>query len=442
MPVLPPRCARKERAGVPTLRALFAAATVATALASAGEPLTIGYYPAWSVYDRHYLIQQVERSGAAERLDVLAYAFAAIGADDGLTFADPPAELERPYTAADSVDGVADPPDQGRLRGTFNQLRKLKRMHPALRVVLSIGGWNGSARFSDLALDPARRRAFAAACVERAIAGDFAPGLRQPGIFDGLDIDWEYPATAGASAHARSEDAQTFTALLGELRAALDRRGAADGRRYLLTAALPAAPVVYRKLELAAIHPVLDLLMLMAYDFHGSWEDHTGPLAALQPAAGDPLHDQQPCGARALDDYRAAGVPAAKLVLGVPFYGHGWQLVAPGPRGDGMYQAAGGAAALAGGHGVADYRVLARLAGGERHHDLANVSAWSYDSVTRVLWSFDDADTVRAKRAYARAAGLGGVMCWDLGGDDEAGTLIRALAPALPSPSAPSAPAR
>src|SRR5580700_10331137 len=177
----------------------------------AAEPMVIGYFPAWGVYDRHYLIQQVERSGAAERLDLLAYAFAAIGADGRVALADPVADIDQPYPAATSLDGIADPPGAGVLRGSFNQLRKLKLRHPALKLVISIGGWNGSERFSDLANGQDTRRTFAASCIERLIAGDFAPGVRGAGIFDGLDIDWEYPATAGASPHARSEDARNFT---------------------------------------------------------------------------------------------------------------------------------------------------------------------------------------------------------------------------------------
>jgi chitinase len=397
--------------------------------AGAAEPITVGYFPAWGVYDRHYLIQQVERSGAAERLDVLAYAFATIGADDLVALADPVADIEQPYSAATSVDGSADQPGAGVLRGTFNQLRKLKLLHPALRLVISIGGWNGSERFSDLASDLGKRRAFAASCVGRLIAGNFAPGVSQAGIFDGIDIDWEYPATAGASPHARSEDARNFTALLAELRTQLDQRGAAAGRAYLLTAALPATPAVYRRLELGLIQRSLDLLLLMTYDFHGAWDGRTGPLAALHPAAGDPQGDQQPSSERAIADYLAAGVPAAKLVLGVPFYGHGWQGVEPGPHGDGLYQSASGPAKGSTASGSDDYRNLARLGAATLFHDQLSVSAWSYDPVARVLWSFDDAVTVRAKRAFAIDHGLGGVMCWELSGDDDGGTLIRALCP-------------
>jgi chitinase len=268
----PVRSRRALPAAVLALAGLTALPWLGIRTACAGEPITVGYFPAWGVYDRNYLMQQVDRSGAAGRLDVRAYAFAAIGADDLVALADPVAAIEQPYAAAASVDGIADQPGAGVLRGAFNQLRKLTLLHPALKAVISIGGWSGSARFSDMALDPDKRRLFAASCIERLIAGNFAAGIRQAGIFDGIDIDWEYPATAGASAHARAEDAHTFTALLAELRRQLDQRSAADGRAYLLTAALPATPAVSRRLELGSIQRSLDLLLLMTYDYHGAWD--------------------------------------------------------------------------------------------------------------------------------------------------------------------------
>lgn len=397
---------------------------LAAGWSAAGEQHLIGYFPNWGVYQRGYTVKQVELSGAAERLDVLVYAFATIGPDLRAALGDAHADHQQAYDAGASVDGVADG-GPGTLRGSFNQLRKLKLRHPRLKVLLAVGGWNGSERFSDAALTVETRRAFATSCIELAIDGRFAPGLRHPGLFDGIDIDWEFPGAPGASGRFRAEDGANFTALLAELRAQLDRRGAADGRRYLLSAAVPAAPALAAKLELPRIHGALDAIHLMSYDFRGGWDATTGHQAGLHAAPDDPPAARATTVAQAVGLYRAAGVPAAKLILGVPFYGRGWSGVEPGARNDGLGQRASGEAPAA-----RDYRLLKDLPPGFAvFRDPRTRACWSYDAQQRQFWSFDDAETLRAKAAYAAANGLGGVMCWQLGGDDDAGTLIRALRP-------------
>jgi chitinase len=242
-----------------------------------------------------------------------------------------------------------------------------------------------------------------------------------------LDIDWEYPASAGATTHFRPEDTRTYTALLVELRAQLDARGAIDHRHYTLSAALPVSPAVYGRIDLARIHPALDYLHLMAYDIHGGWESSTAPLAALSRSPRDPAGDHQVTIERVVGDYRAAGVPASKLIVGVPFYGRGWAGAAPGAQGDGLYQPASGPAPGSATPGIDDYRMLVTRQGATAFRDAASAAFWTYDPVTHVLWSFDDATAIRVKRQFAIARGLGGVMCWDLSGDDDQGTLIRAL---------------
>jgi chitinase len=175
----------------------------------------------------------------------------------------------------------------------------------------------------------------------------------------------------------------------------------------------------------------------MAYDLHGAWETTTAPAAPLQRSLRDPAGEAQPSGERAITDYLAAGVPAGKLILGVPFYGRGWAGVAPGPQQDGLYQHASGPAPGGGTAGIDDYRTLIVRTGATSFRDAASASFWTYDALHHVLWSFDDATAVRAKRQYAISHHLGGVMCWDLSGDDDSGTLIRALSVDPVRPSGP-----
>jgi chitinase len=100
------------------------------------------------------------------------YAFADIGANLKCASADPFADYNKAVDAAESVDGVADPTAAGTLRGSFNQLRKLKQQFPHLKVLISIGGWTLSTNFSDAAL-PANRAAFVASCIDMYLKGNF-----------------------------------------------------------------------------------------------------------------------------------------------------------------------------------------------------------------------------------------------------------------------------
>src|SRR5262249_3982374 len=135
------------------------------------------------------------------------------------------------------------------LLGNFKQLQLLKAAHPNLQTVISIGGWTGSAKFSDAALTAESRQKFASSCV------DF---IMRDG-FDGIDIDWEYPTGGGDTGNIeRAEDRDNFILLLTELRSQLDAQGKKDGKHYLLTIAAPAGKESYSGLDWTQIYPQLD----------------------------------------------------------------------------------------------------------------------------------------------------------------------------------------
>ncbi|GIV98171.1 MAG: hypothetical protein KatS3mg057_2828 [Herpetosiphonaceae bacterium] len=112
----------------------------------------IGYFAQWGVYQRNYHVKNIHTSGSASKLTHINYAFANISSDLKCAIGDSYADYDRFYDAAASVDGVSDTWDSGALRGSFNQLRKLKQMYPHIKVLISIGGWTWSSKFSDAAL--------------------------------------------------------------------------------------------------------------------------------------------------------------------------------------------------------------------------------------------------------------------------------------------------
>src|SRR3954451_21729334 len=204
----------------------------------------VGYFTQWGIYGRDFQLSKIQNSGAAARLTHLNYAFGTVTADGVCASADPWADWQTPFSAELSVDGVGDVAGQP-IAGNLNQLAELKAKNPNLRVLISLGGWTGSAYFSDAALTDASRKKLVSSCVYLWIKGNL-PGLA-PGvaanIFDGIDLDWEWPGSDGNAGNViRPADKQNFTLLTAEFRAQLDRLGKGNRKHYDLTAFLPAAP--------------------------------------------------------------------------------------------------------------------------------------------------------------------------------------------------------
>ena len=197
-------------------------------------------------------------------------------------------------------------------------LTGLRAANPQLRILVSVGGWTWSKAFSDAALTPASRQRFCESALDYVRRHDL----------DGFDVDWEYPGLPGDKNPHRPEDRENFTALMRELRAHLDRLSAATGgRRYLLTFAAGAFPDYLAHTAMGDVHPFVDYVNLMTYDFRvPGAEPEAGHNANLlaHPSDTNGLSVE-----RAVRDFLAAGVPAGKLVLGVPFYGRAWEVRAP-----------------------------------------------------------------------------------------------------------------
>jgi chitinase len=429
-----------------TAVALGCAALLATTPAATAAPAgdhhrsyrKVGYFTQWGIYARGFFVKNLVSSGAAARLSHVNYAFANVS-EDGRCFeanqageGDAWADYQRPASAAESVDGVADSPDQA-LKGNFNQLRKLKARYPHLKVLLSIGGWTWSTYFSNAALTSASRQAFVASCIDLFIEGNLpqlgsvegGPGSAA-GVFDGIDLDWEWPGSPGEPGNVvRPEDKRNFTLLLAEFRRQLDAHGRRSGRHHQLTAFLPADPAAMDAgYQGDRIFRHLDFATVQGYDFHGTWESTTNHQSAIRVPAGQPVLPDFTA-TRTIDAWVARGAPRSELVLGVPFYGRGWTGVTGG--GDGLFQPAAGAAPGTFEAGYEDYHRLAALpaSGFTVYRDDRAGFAWLFDGNT--FWTFDDPAVMRLKTAFIRRERLGGAMMWSLDGDDANGALVDAI---------------
>lgn len=279
--------------------------------------------------------------------------------------------------------------------GCVKQLYQLKKDNRNLKVMLSIGGWTWSTNFPAAASTEATRTKFAQTSVE--IMKDWG--------FDGIDIDWEYPAS--------DEEAANMVLLLQAVRDELDSYAEqhASGHHFELSIAAPAGPQHFEKLKLAELGKVLDYVNLMAYDYAGSFSNVTGHQANLYPSQDNP--DSTPFSTQvAVDGYIDGGVPAEKIILGMPIYGRAF-VGTDGPGktftgvGDGSWE-----------DGIWDYKELP-LNGTEVQYGEEIGATWTYNSASKTFVSYDTPDMIREKVTYAKGLGLGGSMFWEASADKE-----------------------
>jgi chitinase len=398
----------------------------------------VGYFTQWGIYNQGYTAKTLDTRGTAAQLDQLIYAFGnvrnhrcelgvlkATNPDTG-EGGDAYADYSRTYSASEAVDGKADAWGQP-LRGHWNQLRKLKAKHPKLKVLISLGGWTWSRGFASAAR-PENREAFVASCIDAYIRGnlplfDAAGGQgAAAGVFDGIDIDWEYPAACGLTCGS-AEDRTNFTAVLAEFRRQLD----AVRPGLVLSVAVGAGIDKIRVTDPGQYAAHVDQINVMSYDFHGSWEGRTNFHSALFPSPNDPstgdvalynTHD-------AIQALLDRGVPAAKIHLGMASYGRGWTGVKT--TNNGLYQT-GTAASGSLGTGVESYRVL-KARNAPSYTDAHSMARWTFDGSQ--FWSFDTPASIADKMDYVQVQGLGGAVLWDFTGDDDGGGLMDAVSAGL-----------
>ena len=423
----------RARDGAGNLSGLSNQISVTTNQATGGTNRRVAYFAQWGIYGRNFKVRNVDASGQAAKLTHIHYAFGNVSEQgrcfeaNQLGLGDAWADYQTRFSAADSVDGVADVFNQP-LAGNFNQIKELKAKYPNLKVLMSLGGWTWSKFFSNAAL-PANRAAFVSSCIDLFIKGNLPMIGGEPqggpgsafGVFDGIDLDWEWPGSEGNVGNViRPEDKANFAALIGEFRNQLNAYGASVGRQYLLTAFLPADPAKVDAGIAGSIFANLDYATVQGYDFYGAWQPQTNHQSQLFNPPGNPAPANQRFSVdSAVSKLISIGAPANKLVVGLPAYGRGWTGVAA--TNNGLYQN-GSAAPGTWEAGTEDYDVLKNRAG-TVFRDNANGAIWKYDGST--FWSYDDPQLIQQKGGYVKSRGLGGLMLWSLDGDD--GALVTAM---------------
>ncbi|WP_255298456.1 glycosyl hydrolase family 18 protein [Brevibacillus dissolubilis] len=357
----------------------------------------VGYYPAWATYGRNYNIVDID----ASKLTHINYAFANI-ANGEIVVGDTYADTDKAFPG--------DCWDTGCKRGNFNQLTKLKQQYPHIKTLISVGGWTWSAGFSDAALTDASREKFANSAVNF---------VRTWG-FDGVDLDWEYPVGGGLQ-NGRPEDKQNFTLLLAKIRTKLDAASATDGKKYLLTIASGASANYVANTELGKVKDYVDWINIMTYDFHGGWDTISGHNSPLYFDPADPSTNASTFNVQAgVQGHLNAGVPASKLVMGMPFYGRGW--TGCNTTGNGQYQSCTGVAKPGTWEdGSFDFYDLEanyiNKNGYTRYWNNTAKVPFLYNPTNKTFISYDDVESFGYKTSFLKSKGLAGAMFWEVSGD-------------------------
>ncbi|KIR53514.1 chitinase [Cryptococcus gattii Ru294] len=379
-----------------------ASATSSSSFATStlASTLMLGYYPDWSAY---YLPPE---SVDWDRFDILDFAFAIPNSDGSLYFTDD--------SSTDSLQ---------RLVSTGHAAGK--------RVKLSIGGWTGSAYFSTIVADNSLRATFVSNIYD----------MYEQYNLDGIDIDWEYPGTAGADGNAvSSSDSANFLIFLQELRAALPSEA-------IITTATQVWPFAGSDgnpmSDVSGFAKVLDWILIMNYDVWGS-SSTPGPNAPLSDGCGNSTQPLANAYA-AVSSWTTAGMPANKITLGVPAYGYlqvssASSLIQrrslpllPHKRSKHIKKASGVTVTNESGgttdgqvmwYGLLDQGALT-LSDGEyvgaggftRHWDSCSSTPWLKSSKSGQIITYDDPESMNLKAQFAAQAGLRGCNVFSIDGD-------------------------
>jgi chitinase len=367
----------------------------------------VTYYTSWSVSEtaRNFKPTQVDVSQVTH----INYAFADLCWKKYGTGPTACENKDIPLQSRYVHDGEIVLGDHDNDMKNFESFAAIKQNNPHLKMMVSVGGWSWSKNFSNMAATEETRRVFANSVVKFLRAYDL----------DGLDIDWEYPVEGGETYNSRRpEDKQNFTLMMQTVREALDAAGSEDGKYYLLTIASGQGDNFVVNADFANSVSYLDFINIMTYDYSGSWEllaHHNAPLYADKNHPRDTAPRNNVSGGAT--SHLNGGVPAYKLVLGIPFYGKGWS----GCPASGEYQTCTAISTGSWEAGIFDFSDLesnyVNKKGYVRNWNEASKVAYLYNKENGYFITYNDQTSMIYNASLVKSLDLAGVMSWDISGD-------------------------
>ncbi|KAF8706593.1 glycosyl hydrolase 18 family, partial [Rhizoctonia solani] len=346
-----------------------------------GGKVNIAYFTNWGIYGRKFTPLDIN----IDSLTHIYYAFADTDPETGrASLTDLWADQQITYPGDDNTA------PGNNLYGNLKQLYLLKQKKRSLKTILSFGGWTYS---------QAGHFNFATNATSRATFVKTAIQLLEDNGFDGLDIDWEYPAAG--------EQAEGFVALLKETRAGLDAHAKSKGDTvpYQLNAAVPAGAQNYQNLKVKDMDKYLNYWTLMGYDYSGSWSSVSDYQANVYGGAISGVSTSA-----STEWYLKNGASRNKFAIGMPIYGRGFENT------DGIFKPFNGTGPGTWEAGVYDYKALP-FPNATVYNDMKNISSYSYDPIKKELISYDTPVVAAAKAKWVSKQGLAGAMFWELSAD-------------------------
>ncbi len=412
---------------------LFSGVTL-TAQAKENAPVyrNVMYYGDWSIWggQGNFYPKDIP----ADQITHLNFAFLYFDKDGNLKFTDKDAATGAPV-GMNVTWGAAN-------AGLLNAFQVLRAENPNLKIGISIGGWSKSNEFSRMSANDAARANFVSNVMK----------FIKYNNMDFVDIDWEYPGenqyrepdnvdntNDEGTIYASAEDKANYIKLMLDLRNALDKQGAALGRTYELSCALPApSSKLEDGVDIKRLFKIIDFGNMMTYDMRGAWDPVSGHQTPLYGNPADPYYESGLSVDQTVKYMLSQGAPAEKIVIGCAFYTRGWAQVdkgtvpgMPGLFGEAAkankdadqtptYGAVNGAPMKVGeggrAGGVWSYNALntlkGRYTGMKEYWDDVAQAPYLYDESTGAFFTYDNVKSVTLKAEYVKANGLGGCISW------------------------------
>jgi chitinase len=397
----------------------------------------VAYFPGWGIYNGHenYYVSKIP----FDKLTHINMAFVEVSDTGELTPGEPGPDLLQLFGE----------PEGSEYLGNYGQLRKFRKDHSNVSLMLSLGGWTLSGKFSAIAKNETKRQKFAT---------NIALYVHEH-RFDGIDIDWEFPGvqrnpdkidcSRDQGNPVDVNDKDNFILLLKDVRAALDKQGEVDNKYYQLTIAVGSALKHIKDSKPQEYAEYVDFINIMTYDMHGAWETRTNHQSPL--FKNDKLPDDGLTVNQSVQRFLKLGVDSRKLLIGIPAYTRGWKGVdcstSARPFTDqnktpGLGCKASGAAngswdggRSAGTHPfkyIVDnkYVIVNRTAktkiiqslnenGFVSYRDELTKTPYLYSTKLKEFYTYEDVESLDKKLDYVEDHKLAGVFLWELSEDSE-----------------------